>query len=105
MALDAKGIQQRITELRLQKGVSELKMSRDLGHSDGYIHHIAAGRSLPSMQEFLYICEYFGITPSVFFDANSAYPILRQSIDNELDAMSEADLQLLLQLIRRIQQK
>jgi len=44
----------------------------------------------------------FGITPSVFFDADSAYPILRQSIDRELDAMSEADLQLLLQLIRRI---
>ena len=100
--MDAKEIQQRITDLRLQKGVSELKMSRDLGHSDGYIHHIAAGRSLPSMQEFLYICEYFGITPSVFFDADSAHPILRQSIDRELDALSEADLQLLLQLIRRI---
>lgn len=102
--MDPKDIQQRITNLRLQKGVSELKMSRDLGHSDGYIHHIAAGRSLPSMQEFLYICEYFGITPSVFFEIDSAYPILRQSIDDELDSMDEGDLQLLLQLIHRIKQ-
>ena len=70
--MDAKDIQQRITNLRRQKGVSELKMSRDLGRSDGYIHHIAAGRPLLSMLEFLYICEYFGITPTLFFNADSA---------------------------------
>lgn len=103
--MDAKGIQQRITDLRLQKGVSELKMSRDLGHSDGYIHHIAAGRSLPSMQEFLYICEYFGITPDVFFNTDATYPILRQTIDNELNDLNENDLQLLLSLIRRIKSR
>lgn len=102
--MDAKGIQQRITDLRLQKGVSELRMSRDLGHSDGYIHHITAGRSLPSMQEFLYICEYFGITPAVFFDFSVSNPILHERIENELDGMCEADLQLLLHLIQRIKQ-
>lgn len=102
--MDAKEIQQRITDLRLQKGVSELKMSRDLGHSDGYIHHIAAGRSLPSMQEFLYICDYFGIAPADFFDFSVSNPILRERINNELDGMREDDLQLLLYLIRRIRQ-
>ena len=102
--MDAREIQQRITDLRLQKGVSELKMSRDLGHSDGYIHHIAAGRSLPSMQEFLYICEYFGVTPSVFFDFSVSNPVLRERINSELNDLSEADLLLLLQLIHRIKQ-
>lgn len=100
--MDAREIQQRITDLRLQKGVSELKMSRDLGHSDGYIHHIAAGRSLPSMQEFLYICEYFGVTPAVFFDFSVTNPVLRERINSELNDLSESDLQLLLCLIQRI---
>ena len=51
-------IRQRITELRLKKGVSEYKMSLDLGHSRSYIQHIVCGRSLPSIQELLYICDY-----------------------------------------------
>ena len=48
-------IRQRITELRLKKGVSEYKMSLDLGHSRSYIQHIVCGRSLPSIQELLYM--------------------------------------------------
>ena len=49
-------IRNRITELRMQKDVSEYKMSRALGHSKGYIQGISSGRSLPSLPEFLDIC-------------------------------------------------
>ena len=100
--MEARDIQQRITELRIKRGISELKMSRDLGHSDGYIHHICAGKSLPSMQEFLYICEYLGISLAAFFDEDIEEPILVQQVNAELRDMSEDDLLLLLQLIRRI---
>ena len=61
-------IRNRITELRLQKNVSEYKMSLDLGHSKSYIQSISSGRALPSMIEFIPICEYFNITPSEFFN-------------------------------------
>lgn len=64
-------IRDRITELRIQKSVSEYKMSLDLGHSKNYIRNITSGTALPSMGEFLYICEYFGITPKQFFDVES----------------------------------
>ena len=59
-------IRQRITELRLRKGVSEYKMSRELGHSRGYIYNISSGKALPPMKEFITICDYFGITPEEF---------------------------------------
>lgn len=55
--MDEKFIRDRITELRLQKDVPERKMSIELGHSTSYIHSIASGRALPSMPEFLYICD------------------------------------------------
>lgn len=55
-------IRDRISKLREQKQVSERKMSLDLGHSTSYIRSITSGRSLPSMSEFLYICEYLGVT-------------------------------------------
>ena len=67
-------VRNRITQLRLQKGVSEYQMSYDLGHSRGYVYNISSGKSLPSMSEFFYICDYFGITPSEFFDTKHANP-------------------------------
>ena len=48
-------IRHRITELRMKKGVSESRMSSDLGHNKNYIQHITSGKSNPSAQELLYI--------------------------------------------------
>lgn len=74
--MDTTFIRDRITELRLQKGVSEYKMSMDLGHSKSYIQSISSGKSLPSLSEFLYICEYFDISPKAFFDTETSDPRL-----------------------------
>ena len=62
--MDEAFIRDRITELRLKKQVSEYKMSLDIGRSKGYIQSISSGRSLPSLSEFLYICEYLQISPN-----------------------------------------
>ena len=50
-------IRDRISILRTKKGISEYKMSLDMGHSKSYIQSISSGKALPSMSEFLYICE------------------------------------------------
>ena len=81
---DEKFIRERITKLRLNKNVSEYRMSLDLGHSDSYIRNITSGKALPSMSEFLYICEYFNITPKEFFDQESKNP----ELINELVSIS-----------------
>ena len=67
--MDEAFIRSRITELRLKKGVSEYQMSLDLGQNRSYIQAISSGRALPSMKQFLNICEYFEITP--FFSRSS----------------------------------
>ena len=46
-------IRERISELRMRKGVSEYQMSYDLGHSRGYVNNIKTKKTLPSMSEFL----------------------------------------------------
>ena len=60
-------IRTRITGLRLQKGVSEHRMSLDLDKSGSYIRGISNGLSLPSVRELLKIMAYFNITPADFF--------------------------------------
>ena len=59
-------IRNRITELRVKKGVSEYQLSYDLGHSKNYIHNIVTGYSQPSVKELLYLIDTLGITPRLF---------------------------------------
>lgn len=56
--MDKNFIGERISELRLKKNVSEYQMSLDLGKNKSYIQSLTSGRSLPTMQSFLDICDY-----------------------------------------------
>ena len=98
-------IRDRITQLRIQKGVSEYQMSYDLGHSRGYINNISSGKTLPSMSEFLSICDYFSITPSDFFNENISHPTLFNSVLSEMKCLKEEDLILVHQLVKRLNNK
>lgn len=87
--MDDSFIRNRISELRIQKNVSERSMSIDLGHSPSYIHSIVSGKALPSMTEFLYICKYFKISPKYFFDDGTTNPALMQAVVNDLKTLNE----------------
>lgn len=100
--MDTKFVRDRITQLRLQKGVSEYKMSYDLGHSRSYVYNISSGKSLPPLAEFLLICDYFGITPGEFFDDTSENPALLQTAIEELRKLDDDDLMLIIGHIRRL---
>lgn len=95
-------IRKRITELRIQKNVSEYRMSMDLGHSKSYIQSISSGRSLPSMAEFLAICDYFGITPIEFFSIDGNEILLAKELHNEAIKLKKDDLDVLIKLAKRL---
>jgi len=103
--MDAEYVRERITQLRLQKGVSEYKMSYDLGHSRGYINNISSGKTLPSMAEFFTICEYFGITPVEFFDSRYRNPKAAQEILSAILQLNDEDLRLTLANVNRLLRK
>lgn len=94
-------IRERISDLRIQKGVSEYQMSLDLGHSKSYIQSISSGKSLPSMPEFLSICDYLGVTPKDFFDKDNENPKMFSDIQGELLQMSTKDMELVLKIAKR----
>lgn len=103
--MDQDYINKRITELRLKKGVAEHKMSLELGHSRSYVQSISSGRSLPSMAEFLAICEYLNVTPKDFFDNDNPNPPLFRDTIDKLKALPESDLLLILTMINQLQSK
>ena len=95
-------IRERLTQLRMKRNVSEYKMSLDLGHSKSYIQSIVSGRAMPSMTEFLYICDYLDVTPAEFFDEQIENPALLKQIIEQARAMGDDDLHLLCQLMDRM---
>lgn len=96
-------VRNRITQLRLKKGVSEYQMSYDLDHSRGYIYNISSGKSLPPLKEFFEICRYFDISPQEFFDDGLQYPELIHKAVAGLKNLNDADILLILNFIERLQ--
>lgn len=103
--MDISFIRDRITQLRLKKGVSEYKMSYDLGHSRGYINNISSGKTLPSMAEFFGICEYFNITPVDFFREEIQDPRARSQLVTSVLRLDENDQQLIQHMADRLAEK
>ena len=100
--IDSDFIKNRIAELRMKKDVSEYQMSLDLGNNKSYIQGISSGKALPSMREFLSICEYLNITPSQFFDVEVENPLLIKQINDGIKTLGEKDLTMLLGIIDRL---
>ena len=97
-----KFIRDRITALRIKKNVSEYRMSLDLGHSDSYIRNITSGKALPSMGEFLYICEYFGITPQEFFEESNDNPAPVNKLTELAKELKDEDINVLISMANRM---
>lgn len=102
--MDESFIRSRITQLRMKKGISEYQMSLDLGQNKGYVQAISSGRSLPSMQQFMKICNYFEITPMQFFDPEDDHPQLVRNAMDKIRTLNESDLILVLEIIDRFQE-
>lgn len=103
MEVDENYIRNKITELRMKKGVSEYEMSLALGQNRTYINNISSGRALPSMKIFLNICEYFDITPAQFFDTEKIpESTLTRELTMAIQNLRETDIMHLNYIVKRI---
>lgn len=95
-------IREQISYLRTCKNISEYKMSLDLGHSKSYIQSISSSKALPSMSEFLYICEYLGVTPKEFFDTENESPVKLQQLYQTAKNLPPEDIDALIFVAERL---
>lgn len=92
----------RLTELRIQKGVTARDMSLSIGQSAGYINGIENKRILPSMAAFFTICEFLGVTPMVFFDFDNHNPKKSAAVNDKLKGLSDEQLSIVLSMIEQM---
>ena len=97
--------QNRITQLRMQKGVSARDMSLSLGQNKGYISQIENKKALPSLPGLFYICEYFHITPQEFFDEGNSSPKQLSALIADLRKLNVKTLGLVAELVKELTSK
>lgn len=100
--IDENFISERIAKLRIERNISARDMSLSLGQSQSYINNIENKKSLPSMQMFLYICEFFKITPKEFFDENISAPCLLSEITEAFKPLKKEQLNLLIAVAKEM---
>ena len=98
--MDKEQFIQRLTALRMQKGVSARDMSLSLGQSPGYINNIENGVNYPSMSVFFYICDYFEISPKEFFDTATLNPSKLNELVAAARGLNDAQLDNLIALAK-----
>ena len=98
-------IAERLSKLRVQKGVSARDMSLSIGQAEGYINAIENKRSLPSVTALFYICEYLAVTPKEFFDNETQNPALLNELIDEFRGLDDDSLRHMLGLAKSIQAK
>lgn len=96
----AQWFSKRLTQLRIEKGVSARDMSLSLGQSESYINKIENYRTLPSMTGFFYICDYLGIEPCDFFNTNSFSSLKTIELQKELNKLPPDKAEHILQLVK-----
>ena len=98
--MDEKELALRLARLRIKKGVSARDMSLSIGQNAGYINSIETGRITPSMVNFFYICDFLGVTPSEFFDTESANPSKLDSIVQDMKKLNDKQLEIIASLVK-----
>lgn len=91
---------QRLTQLRMAKGVSARSMSLSLGQSPGYINNIENKYNLPSMAIFFFICEFLNISPKDFFDFDSPNPERLNELIDHLKSLNDKQLANVLAIVK-----
>lgn len=92
----------RLYELRQKKGVSARDMSLSNGWAHNYVNSLESGKAFPSMLNFLYMCEYLGISPREFFDYGNVNPYLDNELFEEIKRLDSSTQEHFLRLIKDV---
>lgn len=92
-------IRKRISELIVQRDISEHFLSLELGKSGSYIRAITSGRALPSVRELFNIMDYFNLTPMEFFAGAGEDNSLRAKVIKDVSTLEQEKLEKVAQIM------
>lgn len=97
--MEEKDFAERLAILRTKAGVSARDMSLSIGQNPGYINDIESGKATPSLAGIIYICDFFKITPSEFFDMESVNPTKLKPLVDKMRLLNDKQLDTITTLV------
>lgn len=95
-------LRSRISELLTQRGISEHKLSLELGKGGSYIRAITNGLALPSVKELFNIISFFEVSPAEFFEGLEEKGSLRFELREKLRELDDDSLEKIATFIKWI---
>lgn len=105
MSYDFEEFSKRVSQLRLEKGVSAREMSLSLGQNESYINRIENGKSMPSLAQFFNLCDYLNITPQEFFDEDKQNFQNVSALYREVEKLTPDIAKNLLEILKKLNEK
>ena len=105
MCMELKEFSARLSQLRMNRGISARDMSLSIGQSPSYINNIENQVSFPSMGMFFYICDQLKITPAEFFELESVNPTKEKELLAQLKGLRDEDLDHLIAIAKALKNK
>ena len=93
-------IAKRVSQIRMQKGVSARDMSLSLGQSESYINKIENKKALPSITGLLLYLRILWHPPKDFFDESYVAPQQAEELLVEIKKLSSEQIGHLLAIIK-----
>ena len=93
----------RVTQLRLNSGMSAKQLSLSIGKEASYIGAIENGRGRLSWTTFADLCNFFAIRPLDFFDEEIKDPVIVREIIHKLKKMDPDALKALNLLMAQLE--
>ena len=95
----------RIQNLRETRGISARDLSLSVGQNEGYVNKIETKQGKPSIEGLVYICEYFEIGLSEFFDEGTEAPLKVKELLTEVKGLDNDSLDLLIGTAKKMSGK
>lgn len=105
MSYDFEEFSKRVSQLRLEKGVSAREMSLSLGQNESYINRIENGKSMPSLAQFFNLCDYLNITPKEFFDEDKQNFQNLSALYREVEKLTPDIAKNILEILKKLNEK
>ena len=96
--MDKEFIQKRMMEYVRNSGKSKSEISIKMGHAHSYLSSVAQGHFTPSLEELLYFCTLFHVTPAEFF-REEPLTYDQQLLCSKVETLSPPQIKLLLDII------
>lgn len=89
----------RLTQARLEQGLSARELSFRIHKNAGYISSIECRKITPSINSIFDICTELNMTPLGLFDLNTNTSTLHYIILNQISELNNEELQIILSVI------